>query len=504
MSKLSNRKSVMAIVKETTEGVAVKPSAGEDFIALQDGFDMEPAFNELENAELTGSIGKAKTILGSEEPTASIAHYIRHSGIEGQAPNFGALLEALLGAEVVASVEATVVSATQGTDTVPATITVGVGEGALFQRGQALLIKNGVGGFSIRNVLSIAGDVLTLGQNLSSAPSAGVKLGKAVLYKPADENHPTLSAWLYRANGGAIELMGGARVTEGSIEANAGEFVNGSFTLAGISYSFDPIEITASNKYIDFNDGADKVAVLAEKMYKDPHELADAIKVAMQSQTSDVITVKYVDASGKFEISSDGATLELLWLSGANSANSVGETIGFDTVADDTGATSYVSDSAIELGAEFTPNFDDANPLVAKDNQVMLGDFKDISCFEASSLTASISGTKSDLPSICARTGKSGSIISEREIEVEISALLNQYDADKFKRFRQGSNIQFTYNFGEKSGGQWVAGKCANIFMPTATISSFKLEDADGLVQLSLTLKAYVVDGLGEMYLNFI
>ena len=142
--------------------------------------------------------------------------------------------------------------------------------------------------------------------------------------------------------------------------------------------------------------------------------------------------------------------------------------------------------------------------MVAKDNEVLIGDFSDISCFEASTANVSISGTKSDIPSICAATGKSGSIISEREVEVEISALLSKYDADKFKRFRQGDNIQYTYNFGEKSGGNWVPGKSANVYMPTATIASYKLEDADGLVQLSITLKGYVDEGKGEIYINFL
>ena len=85
----------------------------------------------------------------------------------------------------------------------------------------------------------------------------------------------------------------------------------------------------------------------------------------------------------------------------------------------------------------------------------MIGDHDDIDCFEASSMTVAVTGTKSDIASVCSETGKAGSIISEREVEVEVSALLNQYDVDKFKRYRKVENIQFTYNFGEKSGGNW-------------------------------------------------
>lgn len=504
MSKLSNKKSVMAIVDESTEGTPAFPTTANEYTALQDGFDMEPAFNELDNAELTGSIGKAKTILGSEDPSASFSHYIRHSGVEGTEPDYGRLFHSLLGDKKVVTTERDVVSATAGTETARATIDVDAGEGVEFERGQAVMIKDPTNGYSVRNVFSVTGDVLDMGQNVSVAPVAGVDLGKAVLYKPANDEHPTHSYLLYRANGGAVELLAGGRVTEGSIEASAGEFVNGSFSVGGVGYYFDPVEITATNKYLDFDDTSGELnAVIAEKTYKDPHELAAALETAMDDLTPDTITVKYLDASGKYQITTDDG-LQLLWATGVNSANSIGETIGFDVSTNDTGFTTYESDDAAVLSSPQTPNYDNAQPLVAKDNQIMIGDFSDIGCFEASSVTMSINGTKSDIPSICAPTGKAGSIISEREVEVEVAALLNKYDADKFKRFRKGDNIQFTYNFGEKSGGNWVPGKTVNTYMPTSTISSFKLEDADGLVQLSMTLKGYVDEGKGEFYINFL
>ena len=121
---LQNRKTVMAIVKEVTENTPVQPSsATDDYIALQDGFSMEPAFTELTNEELTGSIGQAKSILGFEEPSASISHYMKHSGVEGQEPNFGLLIEALLGGvEVEATEYDTVGGSTAGTSTARATI----------------------------------------------------------------------------------------------------------------------------------------------------------------------------------------------------------------------------------------------------------------------------------------------------------------------------------------------------------------------------------------------
>lgn len=493
------KKSVLAIKKETTEGTPVSPTADTDFIALQDGYSLSPEFDTLENAELTGSIGPAKPIQGFENPTASLSHYIRHSGVEGTAPGFGDLLEAAFGATVAAGTERDTVAGST-----VSVINVDAGEGVEFERGEALLVKDTTNGYSIRNVLSISTDALTLAQQLSNAPASGVNLGQAVLYKPG-ESHPSLSVWDYRANEALVQLAAGMKVTEFGMEASAGELVNGSFSMEGIKAFWDPIEITASNDDLDFDDGGGEENVsVTQKVYRDPHELADAIQAAMDAATADNISVTYSDSTGKFTVASDGGTLSLLWDTGTNTATTIGDIIGFDTSADDTGSTSYEGDNAIDLTAQFTPNFDDSDPLVAKNNEVLLGDADDIVCFPARSVSMTMSNAKTDELELCAESGKAGSVITAREVEINIVANLQQYDADQFKRFRTNAKTQFTYNFGTKTNSNWDAGKSVNLFTPTATIESMSVTDNDGLVTLDMTLKVYVADGLGEIYMNFL
>jgi len=499
------KKTVMALVKEVTEGVPIKPTAGTQYIALQDGFELEPAFNELENEELTGSLGVSKTILGIENPTASLSHYIRHSGVEGQEPNFGLLLEGVFGAKKIVSTERnTIAGSTAGTATAAAIIKVDVGEGVEFERGQALLIKDSVNKFEIRNVLSVSTDDLTLNFNLDNAPAVGVNLGKAVLYKPG-ETHPTLSIWNFRGNGGAIELISGGRLTEFSMEVTAGELINGSFSMDGIKFHFNPIEIDATNNKFDgVDDGGAFTATIPSKMYVDPHELADALATSINAVATDVWTVVYSDTTGKFTIASDGTLTTLAWDTGASTAVSIGPDIGFVITADDTGANSYEGDNAIDLTRLQTPAFDDSDPLAAKANEVFLGDFADNVCFKTQTLTATLTNTKTDLPDVCSDSGKEGTLITEREASVELVATLQKFEADKFRRFRTNQETSFAFNFGTKSAGNWVAGKSANIYLPTATISSFKLSDNDGVVTLEMTLKAFVKSALDEIYLNFL
>jgi hypothetical protein len=89
-------------------------------------------------------------------------------------------------------------------------------------------------------------------------------------------------------------------------------------------------------------------------------------------------------------------------------------------------------------------------------------------------------------------------------VSVDLVANFPKYEVDKFKRFRQNDQTSFCFNFGTKSGGNWEAGKSGCLYIPTGTISSFKLSDSDGLVTLEMSLTAYVASGAGECYLNFL
>jgi hypothetical protein len=299
--------------------------------------------------------------------------------------------------------------------------------------------------------------------------------------------------------------MAGTRVTDMTIDITAGDFINGSFTLSGIKYFFDPIIIGATNKFIDFDDaGGEENVSVAEKTYKDPYELAAAIETAMNGATTDTITVAYDDAARKFTIASDGATLSLLWNTGTNAANSIGATLGFSVAADDTGALTYTSDDAQDWSAAYTPEYDDNDPLIAKSNTILIGEADEITCFGAQSVSIALSNTKTDITDVCSESGKSGSQFTGRTVNIDVVAYLEQGQAEEFKRYRNNDEIQFCYNAGVKSGGNWVPGKAVNFFSPTCKISSFALGDGDGIVTLEMSLQCFVADGLGEFYINFL
>lgn len=501
----SSKSNVMAVMKEVTAGTPVEPGAVTDYIELQPDLTMTPNFELLENAAIRASIGAAKGIQGLEKPTANFSHYLKHSGTEGQAPEINYLLESCFGATTTNSTQRTL---TTGSSVSALILAAG---GSDFARGFAVLVKDGVNGYNIRPVFSVSSNTLTLGFNLGTAPLTGVTLGKCVNFSPANSGHPSLTLHAYRGNGQLKDMIAGALVSQMQMRAQAGQLINLTFTAEGTKYYFNPIVIASADAKFDFYDGSAEFNVsITAKTYRDPHELAAALTTAAQAAGSAVTpTFTFMDNDttyfGKFKISVPSGTFSLLWSTGANTANTVGDKLGFTISADDTGAIAYYSDTVQSYASPYTPTLDSSDPLAAKNMEVLLGDATSTICFCAQEVSLNLTNTLTDIGCICAESGVDSKKITARSVEVTITALIDKHDADKFKRYRDNTDTRFAFNFGTKSGGNWEAGKCGNLFLPTCTVSAFELVDLDSVIGLTMTLKGFVdASGNGEVYLNFL
>lgn len=500
------RSSVFGIRQESASGTLIKPNAATQFIPLRSGFNIEANIEEITSDELVNDIGASKSLSGKESPAGSHNAYLKHSEVEGQAPEFGLLIESALGSKTVNGTEYTVTTGSVAGDAdTRASLEMASDNEDNFEVGQAVLIKDGSNGYSIRNVYNVdsAGDQLDLNFNLASAPASGVGLGKAVFYKPASSGHPSFSSWLHIANGGATQAVAGCRTSSMEIVANAGEQAEINFSYEGAKFYFNPIVIGSGNKYIDFDDGAEQNATVAEKTYKNPIELAQAIEAAMDAESTDTITCSYSSITGKYTIASDGASFSLLWNTGTNTANTIGTDLGFLVAADDTAALTYSSDAAIDLSAEYTPTYDDATNLVVKNAELMLGGFADNFCREVSSLSFSISTPTEEVPSICSESGVKEKLIVSREATATATLVLPKYEAELFKKFVNNESVPVMLNFGTKSGSNWVPGKCVNIYMANASVTSFTVS-GESYATLDLGFKGYITTERKDIYINFI
>lgn len=133
----------------------------------------------------------------------------------------------------------------------------------------------------------------------------------------------------------------------------------------------------STNRVIDFIEdngtaSAQLSAVIPDGDYTDMDELADAIEKAMEDASYYNINyeVSYDSDTNKFTMEEDGSSLtelQLLWNTGTNAAINAASELGFDTIADDNGATSHTSDNRVALftigtGVNDTINFKEILP----------------------------------------------------------------------------------------------------------------------------------------------
>jgi hypothetical protein len=286
---------------------------------------------------------------------------------------------------------------------------------------------------------------------------------------------------------------------------DANGFGEAEFSYEGTKYFYNPISITSSNKFLDVTDDGGTIAVsVAEKIYKTPVELADALQAALEAASAETYTVTYSSVDGKFTIaSSTSALLSLLWNTGTNTANSMGVTLGFLVAANDTGSLTYTSDSAQTYAAPFTPSYDSADAIIVKGADLFIGTQLENICICAQSVSLTVSKTVEDVDCICEETGILEKIPTARTAELQVTAVLKKYDVALLDALLKNSEVSAMMNAGPKSGGNWIPGKCFNMYMQSCTVGAFKVT-GDSFVQAEITLKGFVSSSTKDIFINFV
>ena len=305
-----------------------------------------------------------------------------------------------------------------------------------------------------------------------------------------------------------MEGMAGGLVTQMDIDVDVGALINMSFTASGTKFFFDPIIIAATNKYIDIttDNVTDDPATIAEGAYQTPHALATAISSALTAADPlETYTVTYSDTTGKFTIASGSSVFSILWNTGANAANTAATILGFSAAANSTGAQTYTSATAQSFADGQTPALDSSDPLVAKDMEVLLGDASAYIRPCIQTMRISVNLDAADVECLTSTSGVDSKTVRRRNSTIEATFLLTKWDAKIFDRFINNTETRFAFNFGPKSGGNWVAGKCGCIYVPQCTLSAVRVGESDGSVIFAVTISPYVdSSGNPEIYVNLL
>lgn len=489
------RASAFAVVEELVNGDLLLPTSGTEFVPLRPGFTMSPSLEDLTSDEMVNDIGKTKSSIGIETVEGTHPAYFKSKGSSGF-PNWEIILRSALGTK----------NQRTSTDLVVAgsTVTaVKVADASLYQVGQAVMING-----EIRNIIALntTTDVLTMNFAFT-AVSTGDVIQKCYCVAPASSGHPSYSSTIYRASGTAIEAAAGCLTKQVTMTMEAGKQAEISFNFEGVKYYYNPITISASNKYLDIEDfNTDVVAaVLTEKIYRSPDELATEIAYQASLVTGEVISCSFSSSTGKFTIADAAGTFKLKWSTGANTANSVGTTIGFVVASDDTGAATYTSDNALAYSVPATPSYDSVDNITIKGAELFLGSSSDNFCRKTDKVTITLDTPVTNAASICSETGVLEKLILSRDVKLSCSVLLEKHEVALFTKFINSSTTQAMVNFGPLTNSLFTVGKSINVCLGNFVLKSYKIS-GDEILRIDLEGMGFVSSSssLKDIYINFV
>lgn len=224
-----------------TEGTAVAPSAGSDFIQVEeDGLEFTPAKELVERTTLTSSIGKISPRASTKSGSGSLPIEFRGSGIEGGVPEYNEAILSLLGNR--RRLNNRITTGTTHTTTV---LNITAAD-TIFKQGDFIVILES-GDHHSAFVTSVASGAITFAPAAANAPSDAVVLAKTVTYFPANVDHLPYTTNIYwgdeileQAIGARSATMAVENFTTGQIPKLTFGFESLSFNEADGTAAFTP------------------------------------------------------------------------------------------------------------------------------------------------------------------------------------------------------------------------------------------------------------------------
>ena len=510
---IATRRSTAAVIQKATEGDLQKPTSGSQFITIQPDYALSPNFETVENVELKDDIMSGKTIITGEAPSATYSHYFKGSGTAGDAPEIGPMIQSSFGGYRTQGAESTAVASST-----TKLLKMSTTDAARYKKGDALLIKDS-DGYQIRPVASVSGTDVTLGFELPAATTANSKVGAFLTYYPTSDDLPVFDLWHYIGGGDSgVENIKDCRTTSMTITANAKDLINANFAFEGTAYRFnedyvDEYQVTAGDadfEVIWTNAGTrtNTAVSIAEGRYTGA-ELAAAAQTAFRAVNNAFSNATVTFADGRFTFADSDTSFYLNF----EGFTGMAEVFGFAEA--DTSSSSLVNSLKSTKDGKLTRfydsgidsddlEYDSTDPIVARDQQIFIGDADDNICIETSSATFTFGTPKSLITSVCTESGNYRSIINQRTATLAVSIILEEDDRRFFNKFKEGDRVDFAFMGGKKTDGNWKPGECFSIYGSPASITSFAITNVDSVFNLDLELTCYADgEGQGSIFVSF-
>lgn len=224
----------IALKKETTEGEYNAPSVGSDYVLiLADGLEMTPARETLERSVLGLGLSKVVPRQGLKSVSGSLPVEMRASNVAGAEPEYGLMMESLLGKKRSS------VSVTTKTGNTVDTLQIEDADIAKFKVGDVVMVKE-AGAFHISPITTVTTGTgtatIVLDIPASASFSDAVVIEAFTTYYAGNDGHPAFSVSKY-VEDAVCERAIGAKCVSMSLESfQTGQVASFNFGFEGLNF----------------------------------------------------------------------------------------------------------------------------------------------------------------------------------------------------------------------------------------------------------------------------
>ena len=538
-AKISERTSLLAIVKKAYEGALTEPSAGSQYFETQSDFSgIQPNFQNVPDPAIKQDIMASGTIRSGEEPSTSFSHTMKGSGTPGIAPNFGTLFESSFGGKRGQTTETSIRTGNTASELVVNSSDIGK-----FAKGDLVRLYSSGLDTETSELVAIesvdtAANKLKLAYNLVSIPAdadvSKYKIGAFTTYTPLNVNLPVLDCWHYLEYGDAgYESMTDGRTTAITITCTAAEVINANFTIEGTAFDFNNVNFYRLNvvagknqlKLTPYKGSAAgtqqtvSVAAGRQSVVTIARRLQTAIRaITLAGHDFSNVEVDYDDSINRFVFSygSGGNNVTGFKFDPQTALNeeTFFKQLGFTAVLAGTdNASKDQSPQGDVTTATYSsvvdPDYNETGAVVGLDQTLYIGHEKYNNVkIKSPTVSFNINTPKTLMKSFSTKSGNDGSTVNERTATMSVQAYLEHNDHRFFEPFKKDEPISFLYAGGKKvekdQADVWVGGETYGIYGSSAKINNHTLTKVNQAYAIDMEITCFSSgDGKGDIFCGF-